>query len=97
MWFQSSNPLNPHQSQIEYENFKEEQQQKKEFMESVKQIAENAEKLSSEAKTQSDIAMKTSNKADVKGWITVIVSVIGLLIEIVLNIDEISLFISGLF
>lgn len=51
MRFIPSNPLDSYHSQIEIENFKEEQQQKKEFMESVKLIASNAEK-------QSDIAIK---------------------------------------
>lgn len=51
MKFTPSNPLDPYHSQIEIENFKEEQQQKKEFMESVKLIASNAEK-------QSDTAIK---------------------------------------
>lgn len=89
MRFTPSNPLDSYHSQIEIENFKEEQQQKKEFMESVKQIAKNAEKLSESSKIQSDIAISTSKKADIKGWIAVIISVLTFIMEIC---DRIGLF-----
>ena len=89
MRFIPSNPHDTYHSQKENENFKEEQKQKKEFMESVKQIAENAEKLSESSKTQSDIAIKTSKKADIKGWIAVIISVLTFIMEIC---DRIGLF-----
>lgn len=89
MRFIPSNPHDTYHSQIEIENFKEEQKQKKEFMESVKQIAENAEKLSESSKTQSDIAIKNSKKADIKGWIAVIISVLTFIMEIC---DRIGLF-----
>ncbi|HJD27064.1 MAG TPA: hypothetical protein IAA12_11480 [Candidatus Blautia intestinipullorum] len=89
MRFTPSNPLDSYHSQIEIENFKEEQQQKKEFMESVKQITKNAEKLSESSKIQSDIAISTSKKADIKGWIAVIISVLTFIMEIC---DRIGLF-----
>ena len=54
------------------------------------------EEIADSAKAQADIAVKTSEKADIKGWIAVIVSVIGLTIEIVVNFPEISAFISCL-
>lgn len=89
MRFIPSNPHDTYHSQIKIENFKEDQKQKKEFMESVKQIAENAEKLSESSKTQSDIAIKTSKKADIKGWIAVIISVLTFIMKIC---DRIGLF-----
>ena len=58
-------------------------------MESVKQIAKNAEKLSESSKIQSDIAISTSKKADIKGWIAVIISVLTFIMEIC---DRIGLF-----
>lgn len=64
------------------ENAKQEQIQKREFMDSVKQIAESAE-------TQANIAVKTSKKADIKGWIAVLFSGIALLIEFAANHEEI--------
>lgn len=56
---------------------------------SIHQIAENAEKLSESSKTQSDIAIKTSKKADIKGWIAVIISVLTFIMKIC---DRIGLF-----
>lgn len=51
MWSDSLNPYDQYHNQKYLDNFKEEQKQKKEFMDSVKLIANNAEK-------QSDIAIK---------------------------------------
>ena len=75
----SSNPLDSYHSQIEIENFKEEQQQKKEFMNSVKRIADSAEQKADSAeglanssmncrfrKIQSEIASKQSQKLILK-------------------------------
>ena len=59
-------------------------------------IAKSSESQAESAKVRADIAVHTSKKADIKGWIAVIVSVIGLTIEIVVNFPEISAFISCL-
>ena len=75
MRFIPSNPLDSYHSQIEIENFKEEQQQKKEFMNSVKRIADSA-------KIQSEIASKQSQKADIKGWISVVIAFLAFLLEL---------------
>lgn len=78
----SSNPLDTYHSQIEFENFKEEQQQKKEFMDSIKRIADSAEQKATSAKIQSELATKQSKKADVKGWISVIIAFLAFLLEL---------------
>lgn len=54
---------------------------------------EAIESIANSAKIQSDIAVKTSKKADIKGWIAVFISFVGLFIEIILNSPEISSFI----
>lgn len=63
---------------------------KDEFMESIEKIAKSAE-------IQSDIALKTSKKADVKGWIAVIISIFALLIEFMAYHKEIFSFLSKFF
>ena len=96
MRFIPSNPLDSYHSQIEIENFNEEQQQKKEFMNSVKRIADSAEqkadsaerlanssmKIADSAKIQSEIASKQSQKADIKGWISVVIAFLAFLLEL---------------
>ena len=77
-----SDPHDAYHSQIEIENFKEEQQQKKEFMDSIKRIADSAEQKANSAKIQSELATKQSKKADVKGWISVIISFLAFLLEL---------------
>ena len=77
-----TNPLDTYHSQIEIENFKEEQQQKKEFMDSIKRIADSAEQKAASAKIQSELAAKQSKKADVKGWISVVIAFVAFLLEL---------------
>lgn len=90
MWHIPTNPQDTFHSQLERENFLEEQKTKKEFMESVKQMADSA-------KTQSDIAVKKSKQADIKGWISVILTAIGASVEIIVHFDEIVLFLGNIF
>ena len=40
------------------------------------------EKIADSAKTQADIAVRTSKKADIKGWISVIVALLAFLLEL---------------
>lgn len=69
---------------------------KKTVSKPLKRQVKAIEKIADSAKTQADLAVHTSKKADIKGWIAVIVSVIGLTIEIIVNFPEISAFISCL-
>ena len=69
---------------------------KKTVSKPLKRQVKAIEKIADSAKTQADIAVHTSKKAGIKGWIAVIVSVIGLTIEIIVNFSEISTFISHL-
>ena len=43
---------------------------------------EAIESIANSAKIQSDIAVKTSKKADVKGWISVIIAFLAFLLEL---------------
>lgn len=61
-----------------------------EFMESIEKIAKSAE-------IQSDIALKTSKKSDVKGWIAVIISIFALFIEFMAYHKEIFSFLAKFF
>lgn len=87
MRFRPSNPMNVYSTMIEKENFEQEQKDKKEFYDSLKQIAESA-------KMQSEIALKQSKKADVKGWIAVIFSAIALFFDFTIDRTEIIDYIS---
>lgn len=60
------------------------------FQQSVKEIADSA-------KIQSDIALKAAKKADVKGWIAVIISALSLTLEIICDYGQIAIFFSRLF
>lgn len=63
----------------------------------LKRHVKAIEKIADSAKTQSDIAVKTSKKADIKGWFAVIISAIALFIEFVVNYSEIISFLKSLF
>lgn len=85
MWFRPSNPLDSYHSQIEFENFKENEKRQKDFLNSITEMTEAS-------KQQSEIAVKKSKKADVKGWIAIFVSIAALAIEIIINYDKIIMF-----
>ena len=61
-----------------------------EFRSSVKEIA-------SSAKIQSNLALQKSKKADIKSWISIVFTGLGLLIEIIINFKPIVEFLSNLF
>lgn len=61
------------------------------------EFSKSIEKIAKSAEIQSDIALKTSKKADIKGWIAVIISAITLFIEFMAYHKEIFLFIGKLF
>lgn len=44
---------------------------------SAKSQADSAKEIAESSKTQADIALETSGKADVKGWIAVIISMLA--------------------
>lgn len=61
------------------------------------EFAKSIEKIAKSAEIQSDIALKTSKKADVKGWIAVIISIFALFIEFMAYHKEIFSFITNIF
>lgn len=65
-------------------------QYEEEFHNSIKKIAQSAE-------TRSNIAIKTSKKADIKGWLSVFFTASGALVEFIIHFDEISMFFANIF
>lgn len=63
---------------------------------SAKSQADSAKEIAESSKTQADIALKTSSKADIKGWISVVVSIICALMEFSVHHSEIIDFIKAL-
>ena len=63
----------------------------------LEDIASSAETIANSAKTQSELAVEKSKKADIKGWIAVGISAFALLIEIICNYEQIANFFSKLF
>lgn len=51
--------------------------------ESAKMQAESAKEIAESSKAQSETAVKTSSKADIKGWIAVTVSVLAFMWSII--------------
>lgn len=56
---------------------------------SAKSQADSAKEIAESSKTQADVALKTSSKADIKGWISVAVSIICALMEFAVHHSEI--------
>lgn len=50
---------------------------------SAKSQADSAKKIAESSKTQADVALKTSSKADIKGWIAVIISILAFVWSII--------------
>lgn len=67
-------------------NKEEERQQQ---MDDLKRIADSAESQAKSSAIQAEIAVKTSKKADIKGWIAVLISGISLFFEFAVNKAEI--------
>lgn len=44
---------------------------------SAKSQADSAKEIAESSKMQADVALKTSSKADIKGWIAVIISILA--------------------
>lgn len=55
---------------------------KKTVSKPLKRQVKAIEKIADSAKTQADIAVRTSKKADIKGWISVIVALLAFLLEL---------------
>ena len=58
----------------------------------LEDIASSAETIANSAKTQSELAVEKSKKADIKGWIAVGISAFALLIEITNPTSETVIF-----
>lgn len=63
---------------------------------SAKSQADSAKEIAESSKTQANIALETSGKADVKGWISVVVSIICALMEFAVHHSEIIDFVKAL-
>ena len=63
---------------------------------SAKSQADSAKEIAESSKAQADIALETSGKADVKGWISVVVSIICALMEFAVHHSEIIDFVKAL-
>ena len=50
---------------------------------SAKSQADSAKEIAESSKTQADLALKTSSKADIKGWIAVIISILAFVWSII--------------
>lgn len=50
---------------------------------SAKSQADSAKEIAKSSKTQADVALKTSSKADIKGWIAVIISILAFVWSII--------------
>lgn len=70
---------------------------KTEVSKPLEQQVKAMEKIADSAEIQANIAFKTSKKADIKGWIAVIISAIALLFEFAVNHTEITSFLKSLF
>lgn len=63
---------------------------------SAKSQADSAKEIAESSKTQADIALEASGKADVKGWISVVVSIICALMEFAVHHSEIIDFVKAM-
>lgn len=63
---------------------------------SAKSQADSAKEIAESSKMQADVALKTSSKADIKGWISVVVSIICALMEFSVHHSEIIDFVKAL-
>lgn len=66
-------------------------------IESINSIALSAEQIANASTTQSDLAIKKSKKADIKGLIAIIISIVTLFFEFVSNHEEIISYIKSFF
>jgi len=63
---------------------------------SAQSQADSAKEIAESSKMQADIALKTSSKADIKGWISVIVAIICAFMEFAVHHSEIIDFVKTL-
>lgn len=68
-----------------------------ENLEAIKRIADSAESQAKSAETQADLAVKQSQKSDIKSWIAIFISAFALIVEFMAYHNEIFSFISKLF
>ena len=85
------------QRTIEYfgPKFQEQQISLNRQIEAIEHIAVSAEnhlQIAESSKILSDVSTKKANKADVKSWLAIAISLIALCIEIILNRSELAIF-----
>ena len=59
---------------------------------SAENQAKNSLQIAESSKILSDVSTKKANKADVKSWLAIAISLIALCIEIILNRSELAIF-----
>lgn len=89
MNFSPTEPMNPYKTQKEYADFKQEQKEKNEFMDSIKEIAFSAKLQSEIAIKQSEKAEKVSISSKIKSNISFAISVLAFLTTLLTNADKI--------
>lgn len=68
----------------------------KESADSSKLLAADSKKISESAKTCADIALKKSQKADIKGWISLFIAALSVFIEFAIHHAEATAFIKSI-
>lgn len=79
---------------IEMQIKKEEERQQQ--MDDLKRIADSAESQAKSSAVQAELAVKQSQKSDIKSWIAIFISIFALIVEFMAYHNEIFSFISKL-
>lgn len=87
---------NAHNSERQRQILEEQIEPLKEIDSSAKRQADSAEQQAESAKSQAMSARKIAGKADIKGWIAIIISAIALFFEFILNREEIIAYLQSL-
>lgn len=87
---------NAHNSERQRQILEEQIEPLKEIASSAKRQADSAEQQAESAKSQAMSARKIAGKADIKGWIAIIISAIALFFEFILNREEIIAYLQSL-
>lgn len=68
-----------------------------ENLEAIKRIADSAESQAKSSAVQDELASKQSQKADIKSWVAIFISIFSLIVEFMAYHEEIFSFISNFF
>lgn len=68
-----------------------------ENLEAIKRIADSAESQAKSSAVQAELASKQSQKADIKSWVAIFISIFSLIVEFMAYHEEIFSFISNFF